>query len=78
MISKIGETAGKVWQELGKNGQLPVSKLATALKQPEDHTLMAIGWLARENKVHLATKGKACLVCLTEDEKKKFTHHAKV
>ncbi len=52
MINKIGENAGKVWTLLNQNGTMNASKLKTGLKLSESDFNLAIGWLARENKLH--------------------------
>jgi len=48
---QIGETAGKVYKALEKKGTATPSQLIKELKVPYDTLQMAIGWLARENKI---------------------------
>ena len=55
MISNIGENAGKVWTLLNKNGVMSTSKLKTNLKLSETDLNLSIGWLAREDKISIAT-----------------------
>ena len=64
MQTEIGEAAGKVWLYLDSHGQMPVSKLKTGTKLPEDLLQQAIGWLAREDKVVLDKKGRTVSVSL--------------
>lgn len=48
---KIGETAGKVYLQLKQKGAATPAELIKALKCPYDELQMALGWLARENKI---------------------------
>jgi hypothetical protein len=64
MINEIGETAGKVYQILEKNGELTIAKLKTATKATDFLLSAAIGWLARENKIQIAQKGKFIKISL--------------
>jgi hypothetical protein len=56
--SIFGINAGIVWNALNKNGQMTINDLtkATAL-QPEE-IYVALGWLGRENKISVVTRGK--------------------
>lgn len=47
----IGKTAGKLWQYLHDHGKTSLSGLEKAVKAPRGVVFMAIGWLAREEKV---------------------------
>jgi|WetSurMetagenome_2_1015567.scaffolds.fasta_scaffold732654_2 hypothetical protein len=51
MQEKIGDTAGKIFQFLEKNGEVSVLKLKTSLKLSNSLVCMGIGWLAREDKL---------------------------
>ncbi|OHB72611.1 MAG: hypothetical protein A2W23_09305 [Planctomycetes bacterium RBG_16_43_13] len=67
--NQIGETAGKLWSTLGKEGVVPfnnLSKLCDCGDEKLAH--LALGWLAREDKVKFQKNGKAVLVSLTEKE----------
>lgn len=77
MLPQIGETAGQVWYALGKNGKTPASKLGKMLNLSPEHVHLAIGWLARENKIHLSFDGKTANAELTDSEKKAYAHHCK-
>ncbi len=61
---KIGKNAGKIWNALNDNGAMSMSqvKKETTLKDLEVN--LALGWLARENKVVFAKKGKSTNICL--------------
>jgi len=52
-MDPIGRTAGDVWRYLNNNGEMTTAKLIRGLNQPRDLVQRAIGWLAREDKVHL-------------------------
>ncbi|MEN6306481.1 MAG: winged helix-turn-helix domain-containing protein [Anaerohalosphaeraceae bacterium] len=65
MQEKIGQAAGAVWLFLSQS-QEPVS-LATLAKKVDLNSqtaAMAIGWLARENKLVFQEKGKTVFVSL--------------
>ena len=54
--AKIGLNAGLVWRKLTENGSFPIQELARKLDLGAEDTALAIGWLARENKVYLERK----------------------
>ena len=54
--AKIGLNAGLVWRKLNENGSFPIQELARKLGLGAEDTALAIGWLARENKVYLERK----------------------
>lgn len=58
MVNEIGECAGKVWQHLNEHPDLSTRELAKALELDLSLVLMAVGWLAREDKIILANQGK--------------------
>lgn len=63
MLKEVGETAGKVWHFLKNNGE----KSITQLKEVESNQLLlnlALGWLAREDKINLEKKGNVVKVNL--------------
>ena len=55
-IENIGRNAGKIWENLHDTGSLQQRQLKnnTNLKNNEFH--MAVGWLARENKINKSKK----------------------
>ncbi|MDD4051700.1 MAG: winged helix-turn-helix domain-containing protein [candidate division Zixibacteria bacterium] len=57
MKDRIGETAGKVWQALQEHGNLDVPRLAKQVGEKEGMIHMAVGWLAREDKIDFHVKG---------------------
>ena len=48
---KIGINAGKIWQFLDKNGESSISEIKKSLLLKGSEVRMALGWLARENKI---------------------------
>jgi hypothetical protein len=48
---KIGEVAGYVWRYLEDEGKCSVSSISSSLDFPRSKVNMAIGWLAREDKL---------------------------
>ncbi len=58
MIPKIGETAGKVWRFLNENEEANLTQLRKGVKVESNLILQAIGWLAREDKLQIAKKGR--------------------
>jgi hypothetical protein len=47
----IGETAGVVWHVLSEQGPTTFGIVIEAIGVPESLFFMAVGWLARENKI---------------------------
>ena len=64
VIEKIGETAGRIWRTLYEEGQLRVSTLKKQLDAPEPIIYMALGWLAREEKLDMEAEGRTYRVRL--------------
>jgi len=50
---KIGENAGKIWSILNLEGEIDILNISKLTKIEEKDTYLAIGWLAREKKIHL-------------------------
>ena len=53
MIEEIGAVAGAIWHALDANGEMTLSKLKKEVKVEGPLFDMAIGWLAREDKIEL-------------------------
>jgi hypothetical protein len=58
MTDVIGELAGQVWQYLDENGEASVNKVMTDTGLGKNEIQRAIGWLAREGKLSIVTKGR--------------------
>ncbi len=50
MLAKIGENAGAIWNALQEGG-LNLKGLKKATKLKNEDLYLALGWLARENKL---------------------------
>lgn len=68
-VAKIGETAGKIWRHLHAEGGCTLVQLARQLDERPERITMAIGWLAREDKVVLSARGSTTKVALKENAK---------
>jgi len=75
---EIGKTAGLVWKHLAKNGKSSLANLKTQTKTNPEVLNQAIGWLARENKIHINQEAKNTYVWLTEDEARKHKPEARM
>ncbi len=51
MHNRIGELAGTIWKELDRKGEMTPKTMSTALKAKPQDVHMALGWLAREDKI---------------------------
>ena len=69
MKEKIGKIAGKIWEILKENEELDISRIPRILKEKSDVTYQAIGWLAREDKIHYSKKSNKIYISLTEEER---------
>ena len=74
MIKEISNTAGKVWETLGKKGEVNIAQLPRTLKEKSAVVYQSLGWLARENKVEYRSKGGKTMVSLTGVEKNSYEH----
>ena len=67
---KIGVNAGKVWRILNEKGELSMFDLCRDLGLTFEDVALAIGWLARENKIFLRKKDE---MLFTNIENVEFT-----
>ncbi len=66
-IDQIGETAGEIWHLLAEeNEPVSLAQLAKRIDQPRDVIMQGIGWLAREDKIHIEENGRTRYVTLTD------------
>lgn len=61
---KVGEIAGQVWKTLENKRDLSVQELARILSMNVIDVAMAVGWLAREDKIFIKTKENTPFVSL--------------
>jgi hypothetical protein len=63
-VNSVGATAGEIWAYLEKKGRSSVSAVEKAASAPKREVQMAIGWLAREDKIELAEEKRTLYVWL--------------
>lgn len=51
--TNIGFKAGIILEKLGETGLITIAELARRLNFAADETALAVGWLARENKIYI-------------------------
>lgn len=64
MIKSIGESAGIVWAFLNENGETTLTKLKKETGLTSDMATIALGWLAREEKINIDKKGTSVKISL--------------
>ena len=64
MTNEIGTAAGKVWKYLHQNGESSMAKIARDTGLPNALAHRAIGWLAREGKLHIDKDNRAEMIRL--------------
>ena len=64
MSNSIGDSAGKIWEYLDKNGAASVSKVAKEAGLNKNEIQRAIGWLAKEDKLDFTMEGRTELLSL--------------
>ena len=52
VYEEFGKNAGEIWRTLNTYGPLTELKLKETAKLKEDEFYVAVGWLARENKIY--------------------------
>lgn len=58
MQERIGELAGYVWRYVEDEEECSVSEVSGEVDAPRSKVCMAIGWLAREDKIEFNTEGR--------------------
>jgi len=64
----IGLNAGKVWRILNEKGELSMFELCRELGLTFEEVAVAIGWLARENKISFREKDNMLFVKIDDVE----------
>lgn len=62
--ANIGMNAGHVWQKLNEIGLVSLHELARKLRLGDTDVALAIGWLAREDKVYIERRNGVLFVKL--------------
>lgn len=66
--TRIGLNAGKVWRILNEKGELSMFELCHELGLTFEEVAVAIGWLARENKISFREKDNMLFVKIDDVE----------
>ena len=66
--TRIGLNAGKVWRILNEKGELSMFELFRELGLTFEEVAVAIGWLARENKISFREKDNMLFVKIDDVE----------
>jgi len=66
MEEEIGKAAGAIWKALSTKGELSLSQLKKARKGKRPISDWAAGWLAREDKIVIASEKRLFRVRLKE------------
>ena len=61
---QVGETAGRIWQLLSNEGPQTFPQLKKKLNGSGELVSLALGWLAREDKVDISQEKKNITVAL--------------
>ncbi len=64
MKVEIGRLAGEIWRLLTDRGEMSVSGVVSALNTSQSAAYMALGWLAREDKLEFVKKPRGMVVRL--------------
>ncbi len=64
MTYEIGEGAGRIWQFLNEHPASTWEQINKDLKLDRSLFFMSVGWLAREDKIHLEGQGTKVKVSL--------------
>lgn len=72
MREQIGELAGKIWETLGQRGEINIAQLPKLVKEKNEATYQALGWLAHENKIIYSKKEGKSFVMLAPHEQEVF------
>jgi hypothetical protein len=61
---KIGENAGVIWRELNARGEQNISNLKRNTRLDEKNLYLALGWLAKENKISFSQRQRQIVIGL--------------
>ena len=64
LINQVGEAAGNIWHTLDEEGPLSITALKKQIEAPDAVFYMALGWLAREDKLNIEPEGRSYRVQL--------------
>lgn len=64
MTNTIGDAAGKLWKYLNENGPSSATKIEKETDISRNDIQRAIGWLSKEDKLLIETKGRVETISL--------------
>lgn len=65
-LPRIGETAGIIWRLLDEQGPLSMAQVVKQSGESRDLVMLALGWLAREDKIEIDAESRGRTVSLRE------------
>ena len=66
MEAEIGHAAGEIWRYLNEHGQTSLARLKQGTKLSDQMVLMAVGWLAKEDKLAFVRDARTVKVSLKD------------
>lgn len=67
-VGQIGETAGVIWHLLDEKGPLSMAQVVKQTGEARDLVMMALGWLAREDKISIDSESRGRTVALKNED----------
>ncbi len=68
MNDKIIDVVGRTWRALGAQGEVSSARLARVLREDPAMVNLALGWLAREDKVRCEARRNTVMFALVDSE----------
>jgi hypothetical protein len=68
MEKQIADCVARIWAFLGQSPAVNILRLSELLGERNVVAYQAIGWLARENKIHYTQKGSQVFVSRNDEE----------
>jgi hypothetical protein len=68
MKEQMGVTAGRIWKALYDHKEVSTPQLARLLRERIEQVYLALGWLAREDKIKFRTIANRTYVSLVDTE----------
>jgi Winged helix-turn-helix domain (DUF2582) len=66
-VGQIGETAGVIWHLLDEKGPLSLAQVVKQTGEARDLVMLALGWLAREDKIVIDGESRGRTVTLKQE-----------
>lgn len=65
-VKQIGQTAGIIWHLLDEKAPLSLAQVIKQTGESRDLVMLALGWLAREDKVVIDSESRGRMVALKD------------